>query len=187
MNDFPEPTPFPGDDAPADPPRFTQPGENLPSGESVPGNAPPPGHQQLTHHQPGHPQARSAPHCWKCNYELSGLGVDDLCPECGTPVWSKPPLRTDIQEAMRNGSRAQLWGILSLAFFFACIGPFAAFLTIPAFIYASKANRVVRQGLATRREIGGITAARVCSWITLSFTILSVGIYSLILLGLIFL
>lgn len=182
MNDFPEPTPFPGDDAQADQPRFVQPDQGVPGAEPLPGSAPPPGHQP-----PGHPQARSTPHCWNCNYELSGLGVDDLCPECGTAVWSKPPMKPEIQEAMRNGSRAQLWGILSLALFFACLGPLAAFLTIPAFIYASKANRVVRQGLATRGEIGGITAARVCSWITLSFTILSVGIYGLMLLGLIFL
>ncbi|MFT5423015.1 MAG: hypothetical protein ACI89L_000788 [Phycisphaerales bacterium] len=124
----------------------------------------------------------TTPHCWKCNYELSGLGVDDNCPECGTPVWSKPPMRTELQNAMRMGSRAQMWGILSLVFFFACIGPLAAFLTIPAFIYASKADRIVRQGLAARSEVGGITAARVCSWITISVSVLSILAYAAVLL-----
>ena len=177
MSDFPEPSPFPdadGSPTPDDQPRFVQPGRPMPGGGPAPA--------QL---YPGPPR-RTVPHCWKCNYELSGLGVDDNCPECGTPIWSKPPVRAELQNAMRMGSRAQMWGILSLVFFFACIGPLAAFLTIPAFIYASKADRIVRQGLATRGEVSGITSARVCSWITLSFTILTVGLYGLMLLGLFF-
>jgi len=173
VSDFPEPSPFPdadGDPTPDDQPRFVQPGQHTPGGAA-------PGQPHL-----GSAPRHATPHCWNCGYELSGLGVDDNCPECGTPVWSKPPMRAGLQDAMRMGSRAQMWGILSLVFFFACIGPLAAFLTIPAFIYASKADRIVRQGLATRSEVSGITSARVCSWITLSFTALSIAFYGLIIL-----
>lgn len=129
---------------------------------------------------------RDTPTCWQCGYLLTGLGVDDRCPECGTPVWSSPGIDHALQKVQKHASNAQLWGILSLALFFACLGPLSAIMTIPVFVSASRAKRAMTEGRVRKSQVSGLTAGIVCAWITLSLTILSVGFYGLILFGLLF-
>jgi predicted RNA-binding Zn-ribbon protein involved in translation (DUF1610 family) len=119
------------------------------------------------------------PTCWKCGYELSGLKVDDLCPECGCAVWSRPP----IQQASQYASRSLTWGIVSIALFFACLGPLAGLLAIPAITYASKANAEVRQGLIDKSQLGGAKAGMILGWITAGLSIAALAVYAILIFG----
>lgn len=130
-----------------------------------------------------HPDSPPAPACWQCGYTLSGLGVDGQCPECGTPIWSMPRRTRAQQETQKSASNCQLWGILSLVFMFACLGPLAAFMTIPSFVYASRAKQAIRTGLVRREEITGLAAGQVCSWITIGLTCLVLGLYGLMIMA----
>tara|TARA_R110000782_G_scaffold57258_13_gene119680 strand:+ start:5821 stop:6207 length:387 start_codon:yes stop_codon:yes gene_type:complete len=121
--------------------------------------------------------AKVPPTCWKCGYELSGLKVDDLCPECGCAVWSRPP----IEQATQNASRSMTWGIVSLVLFFACLGPLAGLLAIPAVTYASKANTEVRQGLIDKSQISGAKTGLILGWITIGLSLLAVCAYAFVL------
>lgn len=113
------------------------------------------------------------PKCWHCGYSLTGMTVDDLCPECGTPVWSqKPP-----DHAFNLAQRAQLWGVLSFALFFACIGPFAIIPAIFALRYASRAERESRFGLAGGQVPGGLRVGQIFAWITVALSSLSIILY----------
>ncbi len=122
---------------------------------------------------------QTTPRCWKCGYELSGLKVDDLCPECGCAVWSRPPL----QQASTLANRAFVWGLLSLLFFFLCMGPLAAIVAIPALVYASKASAEVRQGLMDRSQISGARTGKILGWITIGLSAGVFALYALVALG----
>lgn len=122
---------------------------------------------------------QTTPRCWKCGYELSGLKVDDLCPECGCAVWSRPPL----QQASTFANRAFVWGLLSLIFFFLCIGPLAGLVAIPALVYASKAGAEVRQGLIDRSQISGARTGKILGWITIGLSVGSLVLYAVLILG----
>lgn len=121
--------------------------------------------------------AKVPPTCWKCGYELSGLKVDDLCPECGCAVWSRPP----VQQATLYASRSLTWGIVSLVLFFACLGPLAGLLAIPAITYASKANAEVRQGLIEKSQLSGAKTGLILGWITIGLSLLAVCVYAFVL------
>jgi hypothetical protein len=105
----------------------------------------------------------SKPTCWKCGYNLTGLAVDGLCPECGTPVWSQKPANVSYEAAQK----AQFWGLISLALFFACIGPLAVFPAFSALWYAREADRETRFGTSGGLAPGGIRTGRICAWITI--------------------
>lgn len=119
------------------------------------------------------------PTCWKCGYELSGLKVDDVCPECAGPVWSRPP----IEQASKFASRSLTWGVVSLVLFFACIGPLAGLAAIPALVYASKARLEVRQGLVEASQIGGARAGAILGWITVGLSMLAVCAYAVMIVA----
>lgn len=117
--------------------------------------------------------ASRTPTCWKCGNELSGLGVSDDCPECGTPVWSRPEPTITSQEA----TTAQTLGIISLALFFACIGPLAAIVAIPAIIKANSALEDVRVGRVPPSAAGAARTGRVCAWLTIALSGLALVAY----------
>lgn len=116
------------------------------------------------------------PTCWKCNYNLSGLQVDDLCPECGTPVWSQRPPEVAHQAAQN----AQLWGILSLVLMFACIGPLAVIPAAIALRYAANAERETRVGPEGRVAPAAIRTGRICAWITICFSVATFVIWGVV-------
>ncbi|MBZ0172633.1 MAG: hypothetical protein K8E66_09665, partial [Phycisphaerales bacterium] len=109
------------------------------------------------------------PTCWNCGYELTGLRVDDLCPECGTPIWSQKPADASYEAAQK----AQLWGVVALALFFACIGPLAVIPAIAALGHARAAERETRYGTPGGLTPPGIRVGRICAWITI---VLSAGV-----------
>lgn len=113
------------------------------------------------------------PTCWKCGYELVGLKVTDICPECATPVWSAPP-RSNTQSDAQN---SLVWGIVSLVLFFACLGPLAAFVAIPAIVYGNRAQRVQSSRLNLDQPKTVSKAGLVLGWITVFLSIAVVTVY----------
>lgn len=120
----------------------------------------------------------TGPTCWKCGYALSGLQVDDLCPECGTPVWSQKP----AEKSYEGAQKAQLWGLLALVLFFACLGPLASILAVVALRYAKEAEAEVRYAASGQRAPSGIRTGRICAWITIGLSIAIVAFYAVGLL-----
>lgn len=119
----------------------------------------------------------SSINCWKCGYDLRGLQVTDKCPECGTPVWS-PGRGTNPQVE----PDALVWGIVSLALFFLCIGPLAAVVAIPAIIKGSRASDMVRSGTIPTSHASNARTGMILGWITVGLSIAGVVIYGLFFL-----
>lgn len=115
------------------------------------------------------PPVQSQPACWKCGYNLSGVFVDGVCPECGTPIWSVPPAAADSTRA----TTAMVLGIVGLVLCLTCIGPLALGMAIPAIIIGRKASveAVALQGRNT--NAGSAKAGVICGWITV---VLSLGL-----------
>lgn len=98
-----------------------------------------------------------APRCWKCGYELTGLRVDQNCPECATPVWPLPVKKrpADIADAARN------WGVLSIGLIL-LVGPLAGLAAIPAIIYARRARLVIASGRLPASELKDARTGLIC-------------------------
>ena len=113
------------------------------------------------------------PTCWKCGYDLRGLQVTDVCPECGTPVWSTPPgLGEQPAEAVcRDAKQAQQWGIASLLLLVVCLGPLSVALAIPAIVYGSRARAAVKSGRISPESAKGSMTGLVCAWITVGLSL----------------
>ena len=123
------------------------------------------------------------PSCWKCGYVLSGLGVDDLCPECGTPVWSFKDPDADHPGLSKTASSAMTWGLVSLVPFFACLGPIAGLVAIPAIIKGKEVRAIAKAGSVPPSIAGNAKAGLICGWITASLSIVTILIYGGLLIG----
>ncbi|MGD9690573.1 MAG: hypothetical protein AB7K52_12610 [Phycisphaerales bacterium] len=119
------------------------------------------------------------PACQHCGYDLTGMKVEGNCPECGKPIWSAAA--PDQADALAR--RVQLWGILSLVLLFVCLGPLAAFLTIPAFMAAAEFDRTTNKGItASPSATSMVQTGRICARIAATLSILFVGVYALLFL-----
>lgn len=56
--------------------------------------------------------ARPLPLCRTCGYDLTGLRVEDVCPECGTPIWPTTKEVIAWARSSANGLRYALWLML---------------------------------------------------------------------------
>ncbi len=103
---------------------------------------------------------RPHPKCTSCGYELVGLRVEDLCPECGAPVWgsSKVPPTSGLAIA------SLVLGILSIV---SClgVGPLALIPGVLAIVFGEFAARQYRNGLRAGGTYGMALAGRICGWI----------------------
>ena len=117
------------------------------------------------------------PTCWSCGYELSGMRVDDRCPECGVEIWSRP---IGDAASIKRAKHALGWGIESLITFFLCIGPLAAFVAIPAVVMGGRVRRDVREGRVAREVVGGAGAGFWMGWIVIGLSIVTVTFYLLV-------
>lgn len=122
--------------------------------------------------------SRRTPKCWKCGYELVGLQVTDICPECGTDVWSAPPGSESSQAAQTS----LVWGIVSLVCFFMCLGPLAGFVAIPAITHGNKAQREVQSRYRNQQSASASKAGLILGWITVCLSIAVVAFYLLFFL-----
>lgn len=98
-----------------------------------------------------------------------------MCPECGTDVWSAPPGSESSQAAQTS----LVWGIVSLACFFMCLGPLAGFVAIPAIVYGNKAQREVQSRYRDRQSPSASKAGLILGWITVGLSIAVVAFYVL--------
>ncbi|MEM0983454.1 MAG: hypothetical protein AAGI17_05850 [Planctomycetota bacterium] len=121
---------------------------------------------------------KKTPTCWKCGYELSGLAIDGNCPECGTDIWSAEP----VVERSEDAKSAMIWGIVAIVTFFACLGPIAGFVAIPAILKANRAKAAVRTGRFSQDQIEGATTGLVLGWITAGLSMAVVGFYAIFFL-----
>lgn len=123
------------------------------------------------------PPVQGQPACWKCGYNLSGVFVDGVCPECGTPIWSVPPAAADSTRA----TTAMVLGIVGLVLCLTCIGPLALGLAIPAIIIGRKASveAVALQGRNT--NAGSAKAGVICGWITVGLSIAIIALYGVMI------
>lgn len=120
----------------------------------------------------------TTPRCWNCQYELTGLQVDDHCPECGTPVWSQRPPAAAAEAA----NKAFVWGLLSLVLLFVCLGPLAALLAIPALQYAKQADREVIAGRIGPEQVRGARSGRIMAWISVCISLAILALYGVMIL-----
>lgn len=128
-----------------------------------------------------------APRCWRCGYDLTGMRIDDRCPECGIGVWTTPP----VNKVDRDAASSMTWGILALvlgtvgmpflliAMFVTCFFPWPAMPALIAIPAVTKGHRVGRAARShrfsdtvTRRAKTG----RVCGWIAVGMSSLVMGL-----------
>lgn len=82
----------------------------------------------------------------------------------------------------KDSQTAMIWGLVAICLFFVCLGPLAGVVAIPALIYGYRAKRSVRAGLVPASAASGATAGLVCGWITITLSLLMIGLYGVLLL-----
>ncbi len=103
------------------------------------------------------------PRCTFCGYILTGLQVNEKCPECGKPIWD-----SNINPPTSGQSVASLvLGIVSLV---SCLmyGIPALILGPLAIIFGEIANRQFKRGERGGNTKGFALAGRICGWIGLA-------------------
>lgn len=93
----------------------------------------------------------STPTCAHCGYPLTGLRVDDACPECNRPVWSNAP--SQWEHFCDDASTGLKCGVASIILFFLCLGPIAGVIAIPAILKAKRIKRVLGPSPAWPKEL----------------------------------
>ncbi|MEL6329303.1 MAG: hypothetical protein AAFR38_06545 [Planctomycetota bacterium] len=114
--------------------------------------------------------------CWNCGYDLTGLRVEERCPECGTPVWSGRP----VQRVLADANAARTWGTIAIILFFVVLGPFAGVVAIPAVIKGTRVRTRIRRGGVDRAAGEGALTGLVLGWITIGLSSLWVAVFGLI-------
>lgn len=108
---------------------------------------------------------------------LSGMRVDDRCPECGVEIWSRP---VGDAASVKRAKHALGWGIAALVLFFVCIGPLSGFVAIPAVIMGGRVRRDVREGRVQRELVGGAGAGFWIGWVVIGLSVATVLLYLLV-------
>lgn len=111
-----------------------------------------------------------APKCTTCGYDLSGIPLEGLCPECGAQT---PPRPFDayVREEAYEIMQLNLTGLLGAI---TCFGPLAA---VFAFITLRRARTVlilVRAGDASWDAARGVVFSMLCSGLVLVLCALEV-------------
>ena len=101
------------------------------------------------------------PQCTFCGYVLTGLNVNEKCPECGKPIWDsniQPPTSGLSIASMVLGIVSLLgcsmYGIPSLI-----LGPLAI-------IFGEISNRQLKRGERAGNTRGFSITGRICGWIS---------------------
>lgn len=111
------------------------------------------------------------PRCTFCGYILTGLQVNEKCPECGKPIWD-----SNIQPPTSGLSIASMvLGIVSLV---SCLmyGIPALILGPLAIIFGEIANRQFKRGERAGNTKGFALTGRICGWAGLAAGLTFTGI-----------
>lgn len=96
-----------------------------------------------------------------CGYELRGIDVDSVCPECATPVWGSA---TQIPTTSGYAITSLVLGICSLVGCM-CYGLPGLPLGIIGIVFGELASKQVKLGTRGGPSQGMALAGRICSWI----------------------
>ncbi len=119
------------------------------------------------------------PTCSKCGYHLTGLGVDDVCPECGTTIWRQEGVQSISGFAITSlvmGCLAITWLVMEGIFFYTVslfgIGAVIT-LGLTGVIFGHLSNAQVRRGTRSGATKGIAIAGLILSYFGISLRILS--------------
>lgn len=124
------------------------------------------------------PHRAYEPLCLTCGYKLSGLRIDGVCPECGTPVYAGP----DTVRTAPGSQAVLVWGIVSIVTLFACLGPLAGFLAIYPIVKGGRIRADAKAGRIPEFAAQAAKTGYMLGWITAGLSIAFVILYGLFLL-----
>ncbi len=135
--------------------------------------SPPPGPVPHPSLPPTLPDVR----CVRCGYNLRGLTINHLCPECGTPAWGSytPYCTSGLAVA------SLVLGIIAIP---GCLayGIPAVICGILAVRFAKQADRQIEAGQASPASYSMSRAGRTCGWIGIGLSLVGWGTVALLIL-----
>lgn len=118
--------------------------------------------------------APTDPRCTFCGYILTGLSVNEKCPECGKPIWD-----SNISPPTSGLSIASM--VLGIVSIMSCMAyGLPALITGPlAIIFGEISIRQFKRGERAGSTRGFSLTGRICGWIgfTIGATILGIGVW----------
>jgi hypothetical protein len=114
-----------------------------------------------TEHQ--HEQARLPARCRKCGYELTGLRVEESCPECGTRIW---PNAKELREWARDQTQATsdaFWFMIAAIPFWLLLPPLGLIVNIGAIVLAWRGCAMRARGRRGGALLVLATCATLCA------------------------
>lgn len=111
------------------------------------------------------------PRCPVCGYEISGIAVDGVCPECGNTVWQmvhQPPTSGYAIASLVLGCVT----ILTCAM----LGPLALLTGGPAVICGEIAARQITRGERGGASKGLALAGRILGWFGVVMGVIGIGV-----------
>jgi len=125
--------------------------------------------------------------CASCGYDLRGVAIGSVCPECGSPINQLGPPTYPGMRPQSSGKAitSMVLGIVSLVacFFYGIPGIICGILAV---VFARKADVAIQTGEAPVTSRGMAKAGRVCGWVGISLGIvylLLVIAYFLFIIG----
>ncbi len=127
-------------------------------------------------------QVKNEFNCVSCGHVIRGLELDQLCPECGTPVMRSVNSAAGGQPTSGWAVASLVMGILAIV---SCAGyGMPALLFGPLAIwFGSKAKAAIRDGRASEASRSLATAGLTCGIIGLSLAIPVVVLIMIFLIG----
>ena len=97
--------------------------------------------------------------CMQCGYDLTGIAIGGVCPECGSLV--TPSFHITSQPASGMAITSMVLGIISIPACF-CYGIPSVILSILSIIFYVSAKKQVEAGKADRNSMGMAKAGLIC-------------------------
>lgn len=110
--------------------------------------------------------------CASCGYDLRGVAIGSVCPECGAPINQVGPAYPGMPtQTSGKAITSMVLGIVSLVTCF-MYGVPGIVCGIIAVVFARKAEVAIQLGEAPPTSQGMAKAGRICGWIGIALGIL---------------
>lgn len=116
-----------------------------------------------------------------CGYELTGMRVEETCPECGKSIWSEAV--TD-RPGTGYATTALILGITALVTSLACIGPLAIAIAVPALVFAHLSRKEAQVIDKWPPHLVNARVGKILAWITIVLSIGMLALWSVLIFGL---